>query len=85
MRIVKEYADALFECSRSNEVVKNVIDDILEYSVDIPSVADVRRMAHSLNAPEEGKKCEMCHGDRWVDAGVVNGYSGVKPCPLCRG
>jgi hypothetical protein len=65
-RVATEYADALMGSCRSNDVARAVVDEILEYSVDVPTIADIRRMANSKNPPAEPQHCKTCSGSGYT-------------------
>ena len=66
-RAAKEYADALYAVCRSNDVARITVDEALESCVDVPSIADIRRMAHEHN-PEStsGHGCQACQGSGYT-------------------
>lgn len=81
--IAREYSNALLAVCRSNAVARLTIDDVLESCVDVPSIADIRRMAAEHNPPAEKEDCPSCAGTGWVILRKAY-YEGAGPCPDCR-
>jgi hypothetical protein len=68
---LREYADALFAVCRSNEVARLVIDEALETCVDVPSIADIHRMASERNPAPEPEHCATCGGSGYTSASYL--------------
>jgi len=83
--VMREFADSLASKSASNTVARKVIDDLLEYSVSVPTVADIVRMARQASPDMAGPdaaapvKCTVCLDDGYMPV-TRGGYECSEPC-----